>query len=147
MIRAATPNDIPQIWRLIKELADYERLSDRVTGSPEALSSHLFKDRLVACLVLEEKGEIIGYALTYRTYSTFLTLPGVWLEDIYVTPSFRGKGFGKALLTHVVQSAKDSGAGRVEWSVLDWNEPSIQFYQAFGATVMPDWRICRMELG
>ncbi len=146
IIRSATRADVPRIWELIKELADYERLSDRVTGSPDLFSAHLFEDQVIQCLVGEYDGTVIGYALSYRTYSTFLTRPGVWLEDIYLTPGFRGRGFGKALLSEVVRLAKESGAGRVEWSVLDWNEPSIRFYQAFGATVMPDWRICRVSI-
>ena len=145
-IRSATPTDVPRIWELINELADYERLSDRVTGNPDALSDHLFKEKVVQCVVAQLEDQVIGYALSFGTYSTFLTRPGVWMEDLYITPEHRGKGYGKALLTHVVETARATGAGRVEWSVLDWNEPSIQFYQAFGATVMPDWKTCRVVL-
>ena len=146
MIRAATRDDLDRIWFLVKELADYERLADRVKGSPEALGRWLFDEPVVFCSVKEWDGQVVGCAIYFRTFSTFLTTPGVWLEDLFVLPEFRGRGFGKELLTHLLDEAKSQGYGRVEWSVLDWNEPAIGFYKAMGATVMPDWRICRFTL-
>ena len=146
MIRPAERSDVPRIWSLVNELAEYERLSHAVTGSLGALEKHIFDEGRCVVLVLDLEGEICGYTLSFPIYSTFRTLPGLWLEDLYVTPSVRGKGHGKALLTRVIDYARQNGMGRVEWSVLDWNEPSIRFYQAMGADVMPDWRICRISL-
>ncbi|MDR3689654.1 MAG: GNAT family N-acetyltransferase [Fimbriimonas sp.] len=144
MIRPAERKDVLRIWSLIGELADYERLAEFVTGNAEALERHIFDDRYCTVFVCEVEGEVVGYTLSFPIYSTFRTLPCVWLEDIYVTPSFRGRGFGKALLTNLIEYCRAHGFGRLDWSVLSWNEPSIQFYQSMGAEVMPDWRICRI---
>jgi GNAT superfamily N-acetyltransferase len=144
-IRSATSTDVPAIFSLIQALADYEKLSDAVTGSSEMLTEHLFGSRpCVEAIVVQSSDQIIGFALFFSNYSTFLTKPGLYLEDLFVLPDYRGKGIGKALLSHLAQLAISRDYGRLEWSVLDWNEPAIAFYQRMGATVLPDWRICRV---
>jgi len=145
VIRQAERADVPRIWALIQELADYERLSHAVTGNVELLERHIFDDGHCLVFVFELDGEVVGYSLSFPLYSTFRTQPGLWLEDLYVTPSLRGKGYGKALLEHLMEYCREKGLGRLDWSVLSWNEPSIGFYQAMGAEVMPDWRICRVS--
>jgi GNAT superfamily N-acetyltransferase len=144
-IRPAAPGDEHALFDLVRALARFERLDDTVTGSAEALARDLFGDR-AACEVLlaEDGGVAVGYALYFTTYSTFLTKPGLWLEDLFVLESHRRRGIGLALLTEVRRLAEARGCGRFEWSVLDWNEKAIALYERFGATVMPDWRICRV---
>jgi GNAT superfamily N-acetyltransferase len=144
-IRAATPDDVPTIFALIQALAAYEQLSHAVTGSPDALHAHLFGQRRYAEVVLAEAaGTVAGLALFFYNYSTFLTKPGLYLEDLFVLPDYRQQGIGKALLIHLAKRAIAEGCGRLEWSVLDWNAPAIAFYEKMGATVLPDWRICRV---
>jgi GNAT superfamily N-acetyltransferase len=144
-IRPATPGDEHALFDLVCALARFERLEDTVTGSPEALARHLFGER-PACeaLLAEDGGVAVGYALYFTTYSTFLTKPGLWLEDLFVLESHRRRGIGLALLTEVRGLAASRGCARFEWSVLDWNANAIALYERFGATVMPDWRICRV---
>lgn len=145
-IRPATPADVPIIFQLIQALAAYEKLSHAVTGTEEALRQHLFGDRPYAEVLLAyTPAEVIGYALFFTTYSTFLTRPGLWLEDLFVLPAYRRQGVGTALLKALARLASDRDYGRIEWSVLDWNTPAIQFYDRIGATVLPDWRICRLS--
>ncbi len=144
MIRPANREDVPRIWELVNELADYEHLP--TSGDADSLARHAFDENIVTTFVAEEAGRIIGYSISFPTYSTFRCLPGMWLEDIYVTPGCRGKGYGKALLMNLVEVCRNRGCARLEWSVLDWNEPSIRFYEAMGADVLPDWRICRVSL-
>ena len=144
-IRAARPGDERRIWELIGELAEYEKLPYLVTGTAEALGEHLFGPTpFVYAMVAETEG-IVGYVLYFTNYSTFRTQPGIWMEDLYVTPPERGKGIGKALLLAVAKQVHESGWGRHEWAVLDWNQPAIDFYESLGAVVMPDWRVCRVE--
>jgi GNAT superfamily N-acetyltransferase len=144
-IRAATPDDVSILFHLIQALAAYEKLSDAVTGTPEALRSHLFGDRPFAVAILAEiDGKVAGFALFFYNYSTFLTQPGIYLEDIFVLPEYRRLGIGKALLTDLAKRAVAQGCGRLEWSVLEWNQPAIDFYEKLGATVLPNWRICRV---
>jgi GNAT superfamily N-acetyltransferase len=132
---------------LIQGLAEYERLSDAVIGAQDQLLEHLFGTQPACrCRVAEVEGRIVGYALTFQTYSTFRTQPGVWLEDLFVLPDYRGMGFGKQLILDVIRDAASRGVGRVEWSVLSWNEPSIDFYKRIGAELLEDWRICRISL-
>jgi GNAT superfamily N-acetyltransferase len=115
-------------------------------ATPQALAEHLFGARPVAeARVVEVGGEIVAFALFFTNYSTFLARPGLYLEDLYVQPAHRGTGIGKALLSHLGQLAAERGCGRFEWSVLDWNADAIAFYEGLGATVMPDWRICRVS--
>lgn len=144
-IRNATPDDVPQLFELIKALAEYEKLSHLVTGTTDALQEHLFGERpYIEAIVAEFENKAVGFALFFWNYSTFLTKPGIYLEDIFVLPEYRRLGIGKALLTRVAQIASERNAGRLEWSVLDWNESAIVFYQRFGASVLPEWRICRI---
>lgn len=144
-IRFATDSDVPAIMGLIRELAEYERLLDQVVANEASLRRALFSERpyveaLVACV----GGETVGFALFFHNYSTFLGKPGMYLEDLFVRPAFRGQGLGKALLKRVAQTAVERDCGRMEWSVLDWNEPSIRFYESLGANPMSDWTTFRL---
>lgn len=144
-IRAAELRDVTAIVQLIRELADFEHLSHLLQVTPEKLRPHLFGERaLVEALVAESQGEVVGFALFFTNFSTFLAQPGLYLEDLYVRPDHRGRGVGEALLSRVGRLAVEREYGRFEWSVLDWNAPAIRFYEKMGATVMPDWRICRV---
>jgi GNAT superfamily N-acetyltransferase len=144
-IRPAQEQDVDAIFDLIRGLAAYEKLSDRVTGNSELLRSHLFGTRPYAeAIIAELDNHPIGFALFFHNYSTFLTQPGLYLEDVFVRPEYRRQGVGKALLTAVAKIAVDRGCGRLEWSVLEWNQNAIEFYQSLGATVLPDWKICRL---
>jgi GNAT superfamily N-acetyltransferase len=144
-LRAASPADAPAIVGLIRELADFEKLSHLVVITPEALHQHLFGARpVVEAVVAEVAGRVVGFALFFTNFSTFLGKPGLYLEDLYVQPAHRGSGLGKALLKHLGALAVKRDYGRFEWCVLDWNVNAIRFYEKMGATVMPDWRICRV---
>jgi hypothetical protein len=144
-LRAARPGDLPSIVALIRELAEFERLSHLVVVTPESLQPHLFGPRPAAeAVVAEVDGVVVAFALFFTNFSTFLGRPGLYLEDLYVQPAFRGRGIGRALLQHLGALAVERGCGRFEWSVLDWNANAIAFYEKMGATVMPDWRICRV---
>jgi GNAT superfamily N-acetyltransferase len=144
-IRAAEKADCPVIVELIRELAVFERLEHLVVVTPESLAQHLFGPRPAAEAVLAERdGHVVAFALFFTNFSTFLGQPGLYLEDLYVRPAHRGVGLGKALLRHLGALAVQRGCGRFEWSVLDWNTHAIRFYEAMGATVLPDWRICRV---
>jgi GNAT superfamily N-acetyltransferase len=144
-IRPAQVQDVETIFELICGLAVYENLSDRVTGNADLLRSHLFGARPSAeVIVAELDHKIVGFGLFFHTYSTFLTQPGLYLEDVFVQSEHRRQGIGTALMTAVAKIASDRGCGRLEWSVLDWNQPAIEFYQSLGATTLPEWKICRM---
>jgi GNAT superfamily N-acetyltransferase len=148
-LRAAEPRDLDAIVALIGELAEFEQLTHLLEVTPDKLRPHLFGhkpgERPVAeCVVGEVAGEVVAFALFFTNFSTFLAKPGLYLEDLYVRPAQRGTGLGKALLEHLGRLAAERGCGRFEWSVLDWNERAIRFYEGLGATVMPDWRICRI---
>jgi GNAT superfamily N-acetyltransferase len=145
-LRAAEPRDLAAIVALITELAEFERLAHLVEVTPDKLAPHLFGERPAAeCVVGEVDGEVVAFALYFTNFSTFLARPGLYLEDLYVQPAHRGIGLGRALLGHLARLAAERGCGRFEWSVLDWNADAIAFYQGLGATVMPDWRICRIS--
>lgn len=145
ILRPAQPVDVPEIFQLIQALAEYEKLSDAVVGNVDALKEHLFGSRVYAEVIIAEyAGQAVGFALFFHNYSTFLTQPGIYLEDLFVLPQYRGQGIGKAILSYLAALAVERGCGRLEWSVLDWNEPAIAFYQRMGAAVLPDWRICRV---
>jgi GNAT superfamily N-acetyltransferase len=145
-LRAAEPRDLAVIVALIGELAEFEKLTHLLEVTPDTLRPHLFGERPVAeCVVGEVDGEVVAFALFFTNFSTFLAKPGLYLEDLYVRPAQRGTGLGKALLEHLGRLAAERGCGRFEWSVLDWNERAIRFYEGLGATVMPDWRICRIS--
>ncbi len=145
ILRPASPADVPAIVGLIRELAVFEKLEHLVVVTPESLLPQLFGERPAAeALVGEVDGQVVAFALFFQNFSTFLGRPGLYLEDLYVQPAHRGTGLGRALLQALGALAVARGCGRFEWSVLDWNENAIRFYQAMGATVMPDWRICRV---
>ena len=145
-LRAAEPRDVTAIVALITELAEFEQLTHLLEVTPDKLAPHLFGARPVAeCVVAEVAGEVVAFALFFSNYSTFLARPGLYLEDLYVRPAHRGSGLGRALLEHLARLAIERGCGRFEWSVLDWNVNAIAFYELLGATVMPDWRICRLS--
>ncbi len=136
-IRLAISEDVAAIFSLIQALAEYERLSHQVTGNKEALSEHLFGSRPYAeAIVAEWHSQLVGFALFFPNYSTFLTKPGIYLEDLFVLPEYRRQGIGKAMLTYLGKLAVARNAGRLEWSVLDWNKSAIAFYEKMGATVL-----------
>jgi GNAT superfamily N-acetyltransferase len=167
-IRPAVPADIPIIAELIRALADYERLAHEVALNEDALHAHLFGAHPYAEVLLAEDEEarapadkgarapspatrassassrVVGFALFFHTYSTFLGKPGIWLEDLFVRPEHRGRGYGRALLAELAQIAVERGCARLEWSVLDWNESSINFYRALGAAPMDEWTTYRL---
>jgi len=144
-IRIATESDVPLILTFIRDLARYEKLEDRVVATEEMLRATLFgSPRFAEVLIGEEEGTPIGFALFFHNYSTFLGRPGVYLEDLFVKREARGRGYGKALLARLAAIANERNCGRVEWAVLDWNEPSINFYRSLGAVSLDDWRIFRL---
>lgn len=145
MIRPATPADVPVIARLIRALAEYERLAHAVSLDEADLRRHLFGERKYAeVLLAEDAGEVVGFALFFHNYSTFRGKPGIYLEDLFVFPESRGRGHGKALLREIARLAVERDCARVEWSVLDWNEPSIRFYESLGAAPMDEWTAYRL---
>jgi GNAT superfamily N-acetyltransferase len=143
-IRYAGPKDVPVILSLIKKLADYERLSHEVVADEQTLKESLFGERKVAEALLGCIDEApVGFALFFHNFSTFLGRPGLYLEDLYVEPEFRGRGLGEKLLRKLARIATERGCGRLEWSVLDWNEPAIRFYEKLGAVAMEGWTVYR----
>jgi GNAT superfamily N-acetyltransferase len=144
-LRQAEPADVPQILAFIRELAGYEKLEHEVVATEPQLMEYLFGPRPVAEVVIAEiDATPIGFALFFHNFSTFLGRPGLFLEDLYVQPHARGGGVGRALLCHLAGIAVARGCGRMDWNVLDWNEPAIGFYKKLGADVLPDWRTCRL---
>ena len=144
-LRAAAASDVGAIIAFIRELAEYEKLAHEMIATEESLEATLFGDRPAAEVVLAEvSGKPVGFALFFTSYSTFLGRPGLYLEDLYVQPAHRGRGIGKALLQHVARLAYERDCGRLEWAVLDWNEPAIGFYEQMGARAMGDWTTYRV---
>lgn len=144
-LRPARPEDVPTILTLIRELADYEKLLHEVEADEASLHAHLFGPRPhIEVILAEWEGETAGFALFFHNYSTFLSKPGLYLEDLYVRPALRGHGIGKALLAELARLAVSRGCGRLEWSVLDWNAPAIGFYQSLGARPMDEWTVYRL---
>ncbi|MBO0859310.1 MAG: GNAT family N-acetyltransferase [Chloracidobacterium sp.] len=144
-IRQATVADAPLVLSFIKKLAVYEKLANEVTATEDDLRETLFgKRRYAEVIIGRHRGEPVGFALFFHNYSTFLGKPGIHLEDLYVDEQHRGKGFGKALLIYLAKLTKDRGCGRLEWFVLDWNEPSIKFYISLGAAPLNDWTVFRL---
>jgi GNAT superfamily N-acetyltransferase len=144
-IRAATPADVGAMHALMYELAEFEKLTHLFTGTTDGLAEALFGARPSAeALVAEDAGQIVGYALFFHNYSTFLGRRGLYLEDLYVQPAQRGTGLGTAMLRALAAIAVERQCGRFEWTVLDWNQPAISFYEKMGATVLPDWRVVRV---
>ena len=145
-IGIATEEDVPLILKFIKALAEYERLADSVVATEGLLRASLFGDRPYAeCVIARWNGEPAGFALFFHNFSTFLGQPGLYLEDLFVNPEFRGKGVGRALLRHLASLAVERRCGRLEWSVLDWNESAIGFYKSIGALPLDDWTIFRLR--
>ena len=146
MIRPATAADTPTIAALIRGLAEYERLTHAVFLDEEQLQTHLFGPRPFAeVLLAEEAKEIVGFALFFHNFSTFLGQPGIYLEDLFVRPEYRGRGHGKALLSALARLAVERGCRRLDWAVLDWNEPSLRFYRSLGAVPLEDWTLHRLS--
>lgn len=144
-LRAATVADVPQILAFIRALADYERLLHEVVATEDGLRQALFGPRPYAEVVLaEDEGAPIGFALFFHTFSTFVGRPGIYLEDLFVVPEARGRGVGRALLTHLSRLAVERDCGRVEWAVLDWNAPAIRFYDSLGAKPNSEWTVYRL---
>ncbi len=144
-VREASERDVPLVLSLIRELAEYEKLSHEVVATEGDLRANLFGERPFAeVLIAEHDGVPAGFALFFHNFSTFLGKPGIYLEDLYVKPDLRGAGIGKKLLVHLARLARERGCGRLEWWVLDWNEPSIGFYRKIGAVAMDDWTVYRL---
>ena len=145
LLRPAAPADCAEIDRLVHELAVYEKLAHQKAGTAADLERALFGPRPAAEAILAERGgRAVGFALFFTTFSTFLARPGLYLEDVFVEPAHRGHGIGKAMLRHLAQLCVERGCGRFEWRVLDWNEPSIRFYESLGGRVLPEWELVRM---
>lgn len=144
-IRTTTEADVPVILRLIRELAEYEREPNAVVATEAGLREVLFgRNRAAEVLLALENGEPVGFAVYFFNFSTWLGRPGLYLEDLFVRPAVRGKGYGRALLERLAQIAKERGCGRMEWAVLDWNDPAIQFYRKLGAKAMDEWTVFRL---
>jgi GNAT superfamily N-acetyltransferase len=144
-VREVSAEDVPLILTLNGELAEYDRLSHEVVATEDSLQEWLFGEKPVAeVLIAERTAEAAGFALFFHSFSTFLGRPRIYLEDLYVRPAFRGRGMGKAMVVHLAKLAKERGCGRLEWSVLDWNEPSLRIYESLGAVAMDDWTLHRV---
>ena len=143
-IRFATENDCALILHFIRDLAEYEKMADQVVTSEELLREWIFEKQKAEVLFVCEEGKELGFALFFHNFSTFLGRAGIYLEDLFVLQEYRGKGYGKALLKKLAQIAVERGCGRLEWSCLDWNSPSIDFYRSLGAIPMDDWTTYRL---
>lgn len=143
-IRAANENDIPLVLKFIRALAEYEKLPHEVTATEDILHRNLFDRKTAEVLLAFEGDEAVGFAVFFHNFSTFLGKPGIYLEDVFVRPEFRGRGYGKALMISLARLAKERDCGRFEFSVLDWNKPSLDFYRSLGAVAMDEWTVQRM---
>jgi GNAT superfamily N-acetyltransferase len=144
-LRAAAAGDVPLILSFIRELAEYEKLSSEVVATEELLKKNLFGERNSAEVIIGEyQNKPVSFALFFHNFSTFLGKPGIYLEDLYVSPSMRGTGIGKVMLSYIAKLALERGCGRLEWSVLDWNEPALKFYRSIDAVPMEDWTMQRI---
>ncbi len=145
MIRAATPADVPLITSLVRELADYEKLADQAVATEADFQTALFGPSPKAyALIVEHEGQPAGFALYFYNFSTFLGRPGIYIEDVFIRPEFRRNGFGRAIFKYLAQKALDENCGRLEWWVLDWNAPAIDFYRGLGAVAMHEWTVQRL---
>ena len=145
MIRPAVPDDVPELLRLVRELAEYEREPDAVVATEADLFGGLFVDRTCSAHVALQHDEVVGFALWYPTFSTWTGRPGLWLEDLFVRPAARGTGLGRDLLTALARVCVERGYARFEWWVLDWNAPAIGFYRALGAVPQDEWTTYRLD--
>jgi GNAT superfamily N-acetyltransferase len=144
-IRPATEDDVPTVLQFIRELAEYEKLSHEVTATEEQLRAELFGEARRAEILLPcANGIVVGFALFFHNFSTFLGKPGLYVEDLFIRPAFRGKGYARALMIQLARIARERGCGRFEWAVLDWNEPATEFYRSLGASSMSEWTIQRV---
>ena len=143
-IRLAEPQDIPLVLGFVEELAEYEKMSDEVVATEELFFEWMFTRKIAECLICEYDGQPVGIALYFFNFSTFVGRGGLYLEDLYIRPEMRGKGLGKELFRALAQTAVERGCGRMEWSCLDWNTPSIAFYQSLGARAMDEWTVYRL---
>lgn len=144
-IRPVAEADVPLLFDLILELAEYEKLAEKVAGDPEVLRRTLFEERAAEALLLERREEAVGYAIFFTTFSSFECRSGIWLEDVYVRPEHRRGGIGLAVMEHLARIAEERGHVRLEWVALDWNEPALDFYAKLGARRLDDWVIHRLE--
>ncbi len=145
-IRCATPADVPQILAFIRALADYERAPEAVVATGEGLLRDGFGPQpYFFCLIAEQDGQSAGFALYFFNYSTWMGRPGIYIEDLFVLPELRGRGIGRALLARVAAIAREKGCQRLQWQVLDWNTPAIEFYRAMGAEFLDEWRNVRLD--
>jgi GNAT superfamily N-acetyltransferase len=145
-IRPASEADMDVLFGLILELAEYEKLADKVTGSPAVLRRTLFEQRAAEALIVELEGEAIGYAIFFTTFSSFECRSGIWIEDIYIRPDRRRDGIGRTVMEHLAALALERGHVRLEWTALDWNEPALRFYEKLGATQLGDWVTHRLDV-
>lgn len=143
-IRTARPEDVPTLLGFIRALADYEHMTDDVVATEALLRAWIFEKGCAEALLAEDGGEAVGFALFFHNFSTFLGRAGIYLEDLFVPPAYRGRGYGKALLKRLAAIAVERGCGRLEWSCLDWNAPSIAFYRSMGAQPMEGWTVYRL---
>lgn len=146
VIRPATPADMELLFGLILELAEYEKLADKVAGDAAVLGRTLFEQRAAEALIVELGGEAVGYAIFFTTFSSFECRSGVWIEDVYVRPDRRRGGIGRAVMEHIAALALERGHVRLEWTALDWNEPALRFYEGLGATRLGDWITHRLDV-
>lgn len=144
-IRKATPDDTPTIFDLIKKLAVYEKMENEVITSVEELRENIFTKNFSKVLLAEEEGKPVGFALYFFNFSTFVGKPGLYLEDLFVEPEYRGKGYGKKLFVELAKIALEENCGRMEWSVLNWNTPAIEFYKSLQAKPMDEWTVYRLD--
>ncbi|ROI10664.1 GNAT family N-acetyltransferase [Chryseobacterium sp. H3056] len=144
-IRKATPDDTPTIFDLIKKLSVYEKMENEVTTSVEELRENIFTKNFSKVLLAEEEGKPVGFALYFFNFSTFVGKPGLYLEDLFVEPEYRGKGYGKKLFVELAKIALEENCGRMEWSVLNWNTPAIEFYKSLQAKPMDEWTVYRLD--
>ncbi len=143
-IRKACPKDVPQILDFIKGIARYEKMENEVVATETMLHEWLFQKEVAEVVFAEEDGNAVGFALYFHNFSTFVGKAGIYLEDLYVFPEHRGKGYGKALFLHLAKTALERGCGRMEWVCLNWNQPSIDFYRSMGAISLDDWKTYRL---
>lgn len=143
-IRKACPKDVPQILEFIKGIARYEKMENEVIATEKMLHEWLFQKEVAEVVFAEEDGKAVGFALYFHNFSTFVGKAGIYLEDLYVFPEHRGKGYGKALFLHLTKTALERGCGRMEWVCLNWNQPSIDFYRSMGAISLDDWKTYRL---